>query len=89
VVDCAEDRHVITLAEKVHGKEMRGRHMCSFKVPRIDLSGLEESELVNVGLLLATLFNGEEEILQISMMVEVERLVDGTLQRTVLNPLEE
>ena len=39
-------------------------------------------------LLLATLYSGEEEVLQVSMVTQVTPADDGTLIRSVFNPLE-
>ena len=46
------------------------------------------SKLANAGLLLATLFQGEAEIVQISMLTQIDKAVDGTLTRVIYDPLQ-
>eukprot|EP00658_Telonema_sp_P-2_P057049 TRINITY_DN4550_c0_g1_i1.p1 TRINITY_DN4550_c0_g1~~TRINITY_DN4550_c0_g1_i1.p1 ORF type:complete len:139 (-),score=51.93 TRINITY_DN4550_c0_g1_i1:294-710(-) len=63
-------------------------HQLQFNVPTVDVTGIRESLLLNVGLLLAVLYTGEEEVIQISMMTQVTKTFDGKLHRNIFNPLE-
>lgn len=56
----------------------------------IEFGALREkpSKLANAGLLLATLFQGEVEIVQISMLTQIDKAADGTLTRVIYDPLQ-
>merc|ERR1712166_110440 len=45
-------------------------HNLTFEVPKVDVTGIKEARLLNVGLLLAVL-SGAEEVVQISMVTQV------------------
>ena len=59
-----------------------------FHVPQVSVEHLSRHLLTNVGLLLAVLYSGEAEVLQVSMVTQVTPADDGTLIRSVYNPLE-
>ena len=60
----------------------------SFSVPQVNVAHLSHQVLSNVGLLLAVLYAGESEVLQVSMVTQVTPDADGGLIRSVYNPLE-
>ena len=50
---------------------------------------LKRHVVANVGLLMATLFSGEDEVVQVSMVTQVTPGDDdGSLIRAIYNPLE-
>ena len=60
-----------------------------YHVVKLDIEGVSHSLLNNMGLLLATLHDGENEIFQLSMVVQVSKGQEPhTFIRNVLNPLE-
>jgi hypothetical protein len=60
-----------------------------YHVVKLDIEGVSNSLLNNMGLLLATLHDGENEIFQLSMVVQVSKGQEpNTFIRNVLNPLE-
>jgi len=58
------------------------------QVPAVNVAHLQNHVLANVGLLMATLFSGDKEVLQVSMVTQVTPNPDGTLTRSIFNPLE-
>merc|ERR1711998_722540 len=65
-----------------------GPQSMAFSVGEIDVSHLKRHVLANVGLLIATLISGDEEIVQVSMVTQVTPNADGVLIRSVYSPLE-
>ena len=59
----------------------------SFSIPEIDVSEVKPSALSNAGLLIATLQSGDCELLDLSMVVQVQPQ-DGELYRVIYNPLQ-
>jgi hypothetical protein len=57
------------------------------QVARIDVAGIEPSQLANCGLLIASFKHDRGEIMDIKMVVQVSHQRGG-LQRIVYNPLE-
>ena len=64
----------------------------AFSADSIDVQGLAKHVLTNVGLLQASLYaagpDGEEEVLQVSMVTQVSQDEAGGLVRSIFNPLE-
>ena len=62
----------------------------TIEVPELQLGDLKDkpSVLANAGLLLATLYDGEEEVIQISMLTQVEKAGEA-LVRTIFSPLDQ
>ena len=59
----------------------------SFSISEIDVSEVKPSALSNAGLLIATLHSGDRELLDLSMVVQVQSQ-DGELYRVIYNPLQ-
>ena len=59
---------------------------CS-QVDAVDIGEIDRHVIANVGVLQATLWSGNEEILQVSCVTQVTATGDGTLQRDIYNPL--
>ena len=87
VADHAHRRHVIDIDKTPPAPLGPGTHHFQHEVKDFGVSGLKKSVIVNVGLLLAVLFDGDEEVIQVSMVTQVLEK-DGALLRLVLNPLE-
>lgn len=64
-----------------------GNNHFQFSTPHIDVSHVKASALTNCGLLIATLKQDEEDIMQIKMVIQVTKQGE-TLQRHIFNPLE-
>ena len=65
----------------------------SAQVPAVNVAHLQQHVLANVGLLQAILWSNvnsadETEVLQVSMVTQVTPSSDGTLLRSIYNPLE-
>lgn len=62
------------------------------QVPAVDVAHLSQHVLANVGLLQATLWSNvgadETEVVQVSMVTQVSPSADGTLMRSIFDPLE-
>ena len=55
----------------------------------VEVSSMTAHVLTNVGLLRATLLeSGDQEVMQIGMVVQVNPAGDGSLIRSIFNPLE-
>eukprot|EP01027_Heterolobosea_sp_BB2_P007378 GEZU01010987.1.p1 GENE.GEZU01010987.1~~GEZU01010987.1.p1 ORF type:complete len:134 (+),score=39.12 GEZU01010987.1:43-444(+) len=88
VVDYTNKRHIIELGKADIGKLEAGDHNWSFTVEEINVTGVKTSVLLNVGLLFAVLYDGNDEVLQISAVTQVFRNAsDQKLYRNILNPL--
>lgn len=57
------------------------------QAPKIDITGVKPSVLLNVGLLTCTLHNGSEQIVEIKIMTQVTKRKDGVLMRVMFDPL--
>ncbi|KAG8460499.1 hypothetical protein KFE25_013149 [Diacronema lutheri] len=87
IADHAHRRHVVELESTAPAPLARGAHTLALAVKDFGVGGLSKAVLLNVGLLVLTLFDGEREVLQVSMVVQVvER--EGAIMRLVLNPME-
>lgn len=87
VADHAHKRHVVEIADTESAPLVAGAHQFEYTIDDIGVANLSRAVVLNVGLLLLTLLDGDAEILQVSMVTQVlER--DGQLVRLVLNPLE-
>ena len=62
----------------------------AFELATIEFGALKDkpSKLANAGLLLATLFQGEAEIVQVSMLTQIDKAADGALTRVIYDPLQ-
>ena len=54
----------------------------------MNVTHIKRHVLANVGLLLAQLFSGDEEVVQVSMVTQVTPTESGGLMRSIFNPLE-
>lgn len=57
------------------------------QAPKIDIAGVKPSVLLNVGLLTCTLYNGDEQIVEIKIVTQVTKRKDGQLMRVMFDPL--
>ena len=57
------------------------------QVPQIDVSGIQSSRLTNCGLLIASLKDDNEDIMDLKMVIQVSEQ-RGVLQRIIYSPLE-
>ena len=88
IADQTGKRKIIELGATEKQSYAVGEHTMTFHVSQISVEHLSRHLLSNVGLLLAVLHSGEEEVLQVSMVTQVTPADDGTLIRSVYNPLE-
>eukprot|EP00735_Rhodelphis_limneticus_P008482 TRINITY_DN21500_c0_g1::TRINITY_DN21500_c0_g1_i1::g.10029::m.10029 TRINITY_DN21500_c0_g1::TRINITY_DN21500_c0_g1_i1::g.10029 ORF type:complete len:157 (-),score=30.46,ASF1_hist_chap/PF04729.8/1.4e-09 TRINITY_DN21500_c0_g1_i1:3-404(-) len=89
MVDMASSRQMIELGTGGQSATLTpGVHEFNFSVPKIDVSGVKQSVLLNVGLLLACLKSGSDEVIQVSMVTQVAKDKSGQLMRTIFSPLE-
>jgi hypothetical protein len=88
----------LLLHTRVHLVSNRGRaywdrteaNRVAFELAAIEFGALKDkpSKLANAGLLLATLFQGEAEVVQISMLTQIDKAADGALTRVIYDPLQ-
>ena len=88
MADQAFKRKIIELGETSVQVYAPGPHSMNFSVPEINVSNIKRHVLANVGLLYATLYDGDEEIVKVSMVTQVTPSTDGGLIRSVYSPLE-
>ena len=63
--------------------------LSTHQVDRIDVSGIKPSRLANAGLLIATLFSEDTEIIEVKLVVQVsQEEKGGSFTRCIFNPLE-
>jgi hypothetical protein len=70
------------------GYEANVPHTFAYHVDKLNLEGVSSVLLNNMGLILVTLRDGDNEIFQLSMVVQVTKGENKTFYRNVLNPLE-
>lgn len=87
VADHAHRRHIIDLGSTPPTPLAKGAHTLAHSVKDFGVSGLSKAVVLNVGLLLLSLLDGERELIQISMVVQVIEK-DGAIMRLVLNPMD-
>ena len=87
LVDSVTKRHLIPLGRVAATDYRTGANHFQFSVARIDVAGIEPSQLANCGLLIASFKHDDGEIMDIKMVVQVSPQRGG-LQRIVYNPLE-
>jgi len=87
LADSANSRKIVLLGETPVCDYATGDHTMSFDVSGLDVSHLKRHVVANVGLLQANLVAGDAEILQVSMVTQVND-VNGDLIRSVFSPLE-
>eukprot|EP00698_Gefionella_okellyi_P006008 TRINITY_DN15458_c0_g1_i1.p1 TRINITY_DN15458_c0_g1~~TRINITY_DN15458_c0_g1_i1.p1 ORF type:complete len:150 (-),score=28.29 TRINITY_DN15458_c0_g1_i1:35-430(-) len=87
IVDHTATRHLIEMGKSSPTVYTVGDHKFAFTVPSINVTGIKRSSLSNMGLLLAVLKDGDEEVIQISMVTQCSEK-SGQFFRTIFNPLE-
>ena len=88
MADQANKRKIIVLGETPMQDYPAGAHQMAFSVDEVDVSHLKRHVLANVGLLMATLYAGDQEIVGVNMVTQVSALPDGGLVRSVFSPLD-
>lgn len=87
VADHAHERRVIELGSTPAGPLAKGAHTLRHRVKGLGVGGLSKAVLLNVGLLRLALHDGERELLQLSLVVQVLEK-DDVVSRLVLNPID-
>merc|ERR1712205_232890 len=86
IVDYTNKRKELVMGRIEMGALAVGeQHKLTFEVPKVDVSGILDTLLLNVGLLLAVLTDGAEEVLQISCVTQVTKAQSGELVRNIFN----
>lgn len=90
LVDSIRKRHIIHLGQTDSREFKTGLNEVDFSVSKIDISGIKPSHLSNCGLLTATFFDSERDVVDVNMVVEVSKDpgVDGHFMRRIYNPLD-
>ena len=88
MADQCNKRKIVVLGETGIVDYPAGSHTMAFHVDEVDVSHLKRHVLANVGLLIATLVAGEEEVVSVNMVTQVSATTDGGLIRSVFSPLE-
>ena len=88
VADHAQERKIVRVGSTKPVEYAAGRNRMEFLASKLDVAHLKRHVLANVGLLLAVLYSGDEELLQVSMVTQVSPKDDGRLVRSIFNPLE-
>eukprot|EP00741_Cyanophora_paradoxa_P005456 tig00000889_g5291.t1 len=88
LVDMAGKRQVIALGSVGPQAVSKGANSFKFSVPAIDVSGVKKSTLANTGLLQCHLKAGAEEVVQLNIVTQISKKADGSLLRTMFDPLE-
>jgi len=87
-VDYTGNRHIIDVAQTAPQPYAAGKtHQVAFQVPRINVDGIKERSLLNMGLLRATLSDGGAHVSDLTMVVQVTK-EGADLLRRVLSPVE-
>merc|ERR1711934_226108 len=87
IVDYTNKRREVAVGRVECESYGEGPQKFSFSVPKVDVSEMKKSLLLNVGLLLCVLNDDEAEVIQISMVTQVSKEEDG-LHRNIFNPLD-
>mmetsp|Transcript_36386 Transcript_36386/g.94647 ORF Transcript_36386/g.94647 Transcript_36386/m.94647 type:complete len:137 (-) Transcript_36386:169-579(-) len=88
MLDVTGKRQIMELEKEENHAIKKGENKVVFSLDGIDFEGVKSSLLNNVGLLLACLYSPEgEEVMQVSMVTQVEKKADG-YYRTMFSPLE-
>jgi hypothetical protein len=87
IVDSACKRHIVELGSSDRCVYDVGEHEYTFSHDGFPVDGVKRSSLLNVGLLRAQLCDGDDDVIDIKMMTQVQ-VVDGQITRTVFNPLD-
>eukprot|EP00128_Syssomonas_multiformis_P003053 Colp12_sorted_trinity150504_noHs@33858 len=87
IADQAHKRQIIDLGKSASQSYSKGKHVFKYHVPAIPTGSVKKNDLANVGLFLANLHQGSEELVQVSMVTQVAPRGDR-LYRTVFNPLD-
>lgn len=74
-------------ATPAHSLSCCARSAPALQAPKIDITGVKPSVLLNVGLLTCTLWNGSAQIVEIKIMTQVTKKKDGSLARVMFDPL--
>jgi hypothetical protein len=88
MADQANKRKIVVLGTTPPVDYPAGTHQMTFAVDEVDVSHLKRHVLANVGLLIATLYAGETEIVGINMVTQISAQPDGGLVRSVFSPLD-
>mmetsp|Transcript_18628 Transcript_18628/g.38760 ORF Transcript_18628/g.38760 Transcript_18628/m.38760 type:complete len:143 (-) Transcript_18628:81-509(-) len=90
VVDTSKRRMIIEVGTTLPADYVPGHNAMAFTCPRFDVSGVPEDIRAQVnGLLVAVLTGpGGEEAMTVNMVVNVAKREDGTLTRSIFNPMD-
>eukprot|EP00992_Anisonema_acinus_P009889 TRINITY_DN6087_c0_g1_i1.p3 TRINITY_DN6087_c0_g1~~TRINITY_DN6087_c0_g1_i1.p3 ORF type:complete len:144 (+),score=65.18 TRINITY_DN6087_c0_g1_i1:37-432(+) len=87
-VDFTGNRHILDVATMPPTPyPANAPHRFTFSVPKVDVAGVKEKSLLNMGILRAVLSNGAEHVSDITMVVQVAKPGD-VLMRRIISPLE-
>ncbi|CEL94659.1 unnamed protein product [Vitrella brassicaformis CCMP3155] len=87
-VDTVHTRKVIYLGETDAADYSVGSNVMTFSVDQISTEGIPKDVLANIGLLAATLMEGDKEVLAVNMVTQVRAEANGSLSRVIFSPLE-
>eukprot|EP00742_Colponemidia_sp_Colp-10_P002291 GILJ01002445.1.p2 GENE.GILJ01002445.1~~GILJ01002445.1.p2 ORF type:complete len:174 (+),score=29.16 GILJ01002445.1:1711-2232(+) len=87
IVDTVFRRKIILLGTMDNLSYDAGANSFRFSVPGIDVGGISSDVLANAGLLVATLKDGQEEVIGVNMVTQVSKQ-GNELIRVIFNPLE-
>eukprot|EP00003_Mantamonas_plastica_P019697 TRINITY_DN32011_c0_g1_i1.p1 TRINITY_DN32011_c0_g1~~TRINITY_DN32011_c0_g1_i1.p1 ORF type:complete len:131 (+),score=42.87 TRINITY_DN32011_c0_g1_i1:45-437(+) len=87
LVDYTGKRHLIEIDTTEGVDYEEGENSFGFKCDALAVEGVKRSTLKNMGLFLLTMKQGDEEVIQISLVTQVTKK-DGELYRLMFNPLE-
>merc|ERR1719382_541361 len=85
IADTAYSRKIIELGTTPVVDYAVGENNMQFEVEAVRVEHLKRHVLANVGLLMANLFSGEAEVVQVSMVTQVTPDAGGNLVRSIYN----
>eukprot|EP00919_Chromeraceae_sp_WS-2016_P000727 GHVR01001813.1.p1 GENE.GHVR01001813.1~~GHVR01001813.1.p1 ORF type:complete len:133 (+),score=20.23 GHVR01001813.1:65-463(+) len=89
IVDTVHSRKIVKLGDSPSFQYNRNEvHSTTWSCERIDLKGVTEEVLNNVGLVVGSLKSQGEVVCDVNMVTEVYRGSGGELMRRVFNPLD-
>ena len=92
MVDCAARRHILPLGEiQPQEYQIDTLHQMEFKTSSIDFSNVSRSDLLNIGLLQACLYDIDEgeAIIELNLVTQISKDEETSqLRRTIYHPLE-
>jgi|UniRef100_A0A7S4GIT2 hypothetical protein len=87
-VDYTGSRHILDIATTQPQEYESGTNHCfAFSVPEVNVEGIKEKSLMNMGLLRAVLTDGAEHVSDVTLVVQVTK-ENETLMRRILSPIE-